>query len=473
MQKKVILSLIIFVALSMIFSISVSAATAGVPEYVANMSGEEYFFANGAAITVEAVEGQPTQALVKWTEDGVEKSQVLGAGATTGSLTHIFGGMHNDDTEVNSSITINGGYVSWIHGGGLHRSNTATSTVVMNGGQVGMIKGGGADSWVTSCGCTEYAFTPGDYADAPCQVGTANVTINGGKISNINGSSVVYGGGNGHANTNVANVIINGGDLTEATVSGGGSHGNTSTVNLTINGTDEGKAIKVVQTVNRGTVNDVILEVKGGEIENLYVGGETAVDVNAIIKSSLQAEVAGTAEVSNMALGYNGGLEIDVTDPNSVIKAENIKVVVSNVENFDGVIADEVTPVYEVIIDGESYLIEEGKTIKDLPAYNTIIVKDGYTFKGFTKDGIAWDETVVITENIELVTVFEKIEESVGGNTNTSTEETPATNQTTTPEVKDTTPNTGATVSIVSVVAIIAIISFAGFAFVTKGKRTK
>lgn len=443
MKRKTLLMLFIIAIFSAIIAMPVKAATipaceVGVPLYVADIDGEEYFFANGAEIIVEERTDNQPGALVKWMEGDVEKSQVLG------TISNIFGGMHNNDTAVESSITINGGYVNWIHGGGLHRSNTTSSTIVMNGGQVGHIKGGGADIWVSSCDCGEGAWHDGDYENAPCQTGTATITINAGTIKRIQEGkeAAVFGGGNGYSNTEDASIFIYGGDLSGALVIAGGSNGNTTTAMVYI----EGGTVGSVQSVNRGTMEEASLVVVGGTVEKLYAAGATTDDITGTITKEVAVEVSGEAKVESLEAGKNAGVLVDTTT-DTVVSAENIVVVPGTVEDVDGV---EVTEKYQVQIDGYIALVEPNTTLKDLAEYPALTEREGYKFLGFkTVDGKDFAEDTEITENIHVETVFEKIEEN--------TEEKPK------EEAKDEEPKMGAEISIISILSVVAIIALAGY----------
>lgn len=445
MKRKTLVMLFIIAIFSAIIAMPVKAVTipaceVGVPVYVEDIGGEEYFFANGAEIIVEARTDDQPGALVKWMEDGVEKSQVLG------TISNIFGGMHDNDTEVESSITINGGYVNWIHGGGLHRSNTTSSTIVMNGGQVGHIKGGGADQWITgTCDCGEGIWHDGDYENAPCQTGTATITINGGTIKRIQEGkeAAVFGGGNGYSNTEDASIFIYGGDLSGALVIAGGSNGNTTTAMVYI----EGGTVDSVQSVNRGTMEEASLVVVGGTVENLYVAGANSEGVTGTISGSVSLEVSGDATVESLEAGKNGGVAVDTTT-DTVVKAENIVVVPGTVEDAVDV---EFTEKYQVQIDGYIALVEPNTTIKDLAEYEALTEREGYKFLGFkTLDGKEFAEDTKIVENIHVETVFEKIEDN--------TEEEPKEE-----EKKDEEPKMGAEISIITILGVIAVIALAGY----------
>lgn len=475
MKNKVLLTMLFAAILCVILVIPTYAAedsVVGVPEYT-TIGSEEYFFANGAAITVEARTDGQDGALVKWTENGVEKSQVLGdvKGATK---TNIFGGMHNNDTAVTTSITINGGYVQWIHGGGLHRSNTTTSNIVMNGGQVAQLNGGGADGWVpTACGCSaeDRLWIDGDYENAPCQTGTANITIKDGKIERLDGvKGNVFGGGTRYANTEKVNITISGGNLSNTLVTGGGSNGYTEEAIVTITGGTVG----TVQGIVRGTMKNTGIVVTGGTVDTVWVGAQEASDSTGTVTGEVAVGVAGEGKVTTLSLGLNGTQSIEDT---TVYNSDYILVQNGTVKNAED-LADKVAILYNVQIDDDLYLIQEGYTIEDLENYNDIITKEGYTFKGFTiAENAYWDPKTPVTEDMHLTTEFEKIEtpvveDNTGDNIEDKVEDKVEDNAQDNNEDKiDETPKMGVESTMLTVFAVVAVISLAGIALIKKANR--
>ena len=296
MKRVNLIMLITLLTFAFIFALvgTVNATTEPNVEFI---DGKEYFFANGTPITIEKRTDGVAGARISWT----------GGTVYLRSNANVFGGMHNDNAEVNTSITMNGGTLNNVIGGGLHLSKTNSSKIVINGGTVTSVQGGGASSLTKNCGCTNATWYAGDPKNSPCQTNNASVIINGGKIL-----SLVYGGGEGISNTESATVTINNGDLSSAYVTAGGSNGNTTTANLNISG---GK-LNVVQGVNRGTIDTIHLKIDGGEIKNLYVCGETG-DSNVtgticnMDKSTV--EVTGEAKVKKMAMGQNEGCGYDIS----------------------------------------------------------------------------------------------------------------------------------------------------------------
>lgn len=363
MKKNCLKKGILFLVIAFIFVLTGKVNAATEPE-LKTFGGVEYFFANGTPITI-----------VERT-DGIAGANIVwnGGSQLVKSNANVFGGMHDNATSVDTSITMHGGTVRNIFGGGLHLSNTNTANIVINGGQVGGINGGGASSLTHDCGCTNATpWYSGNPTNSPCQTKTAKVTINGGKIEYIGaGYGLVFGGGEGISNTENASLTINGGDLSTAYVTAAGSNGNTTTASLTI----VGGTIKVVQGVNRGTMNNLELNALHGNIERLYIGGETEdKDVTGTIFGKVNATI--TAKVKKMFLGTNGGKEIEIGKGN--IKQEDIKVSPTSVENYN-TISDKVKKLYIITVEnayigsnnmvvanaGCAYQIDENTTIGEL-----------------------------------------------------------------------------------------------------------
>ena len=277
----------------------VSFAADKVEPELKTFGGTEYFFANGVAITIEAREDGSEGALIKW--DGGEQN--------VGKNANVLGGMHDDATSVSTSITMNGGTVRNVIGGGLHKSNCSSTNIVINGGNMVAVQGGGASSLTKDCGCSNASWYNGNAKDSPCQVENANVTINGGSVS-----SLVFGGGEGISCTKNSSLTINDGSLGSAWVTAGGSNGYTGSAKLSIKGGD----LNVVQSVNRGSMDSAEIEVTGGTIKDLYLGGETG-DSNV------------TGSISNIKTTIDGG-KIGTLSPG---KSNNTEIVMKDNENVN------------------------------------------------------------------------------------------------------------------------------------------
>lgn len=283
---KFLLAIVAFLAI-VLFAGKVNAAKT--PE-LQNLGGKECFFANGTPITIEE------------RTDNVEGAKITWQGGTqlVSKNTNIFGGMHDDNTEVDTSITMTGGTVRNIIGGGLHLSNTNSSKIYMNGGSAIGIIGGGTSSFVKNCGCTNgTTWYAGDPKNSPCQTKNARIELQGGKVL-----TSVFGGGEGISNTEKTTIQTSGTDLSTAYVTAGGSNGRTGIAWLLIAGS---KVIDVVQGVNRGIVEEVHISADfGPTINRLYVGGETE-DKNVTGKITKEATVYITevVNVKKMSLGTN------------------------------------------------------------------------------------------------------------------------------------------------------------------------
>lgn len=266
------------------------------PEYVPE---DVSFYANGTDITIEARTDGEAGALIKW--NGGEQA--------VAASTNIFGGSHNSDEAIeNVSITMNGGTIKRIWGGGEHKSIVKKVTITLNNGTItaGIMGGGMRYGTNTHADFTEPQTSEMNSRDAAVTiVDEAIITVNGGKLAEI------YGGGESYSYTGKATVTINS-TYTETInyLTAGGSNGYTGEGNLNIYG---GK-INVVQGINRGIMEKVTTRVEGGEITNLYAGGEAGdSSVTGVIRESIELNVLdGTIE--NISVGTSGGPNSPATD---------------------------------------------------------------------------------------------------------------------------------------------------------------
>ena len=247
----------------------------------------DYVFANGIAITISQPTSPEMGATITWDGGSVEVP----------ATAMIFGGSHDSDEVIaTTSVTMTGGTVRAIFGGGLHKSTVTQSNVAVSGGQVtNGVSGGGASSLIKDCGCENgNPWYNGDATQSPCKVDSATVTITGGDIF------MVYGGGEGISCTGSTNVSIANASVDYVTA--GGSNGYTGTASVVVN---EGATIEVLQGANRGSMDSIGMEVNGGTINNMYIGGETGDSkVNGTYTSATVTITGGT--VSTLAPGSNG-----------------------------------------------------------------------------------------------------------------------------------------------------------------------
>ena len=350
------------------------------------------FFANAKAITIEA--GSEGKVKISWDGSSLEVPETAS----------IVGGYHDNDTLSETSITMNSGKVKNIIAGGLHKSHVTKARVVVNEGAeiTGGIMGGGASSLRNNCGCENGKnWYAGDPKNSPCRVDETEVIVNGGTIN------MVYGGGEGISYTGKAKVSINGGNVNYVTA--GGSNGYTGDAKVSINdGT-----IKEMQSVNRGSMDSSNMEITGGTIGKLYVGGANEADVTGSIASS-SVSITGKAEVTTLDAGKSGGNEI--TNTSGV--TTNVSFDKSCVENVNGSANQDnifnPTNNIEVTfkVDGKEYkkvYVTKENAIKEPEEPS----KSGYTFKGWYKDGVKYDFNEKVTGNITLEAKFSVIAPSI------------------------------------------------------------
>ncbi len=282
--------------------------TASEPVYNAGLN---CFFANGTPITISAGTEETT---ITW-EGG---SEVVPKNVS------VFGGGHDTDVAMATNVTMAGGTVRNIFGGGLHQSNVTSSTVTMTGGTVTEgLMGGGASSTVPNCGCEWGAsYYNGDATKSPCRVDAATVAVSGGSVFTL------FGGGQGISYTGTADVTVsNDADVEWATA--GGSNGYTGKGTLNI----RGGTINVAQGVNRGSMDSIAINMTGGEVTNLYAGGETSdASVNGTYTTATVAVDGGT--VGTLSPGSNGVAQVESIE-NAAVTVAGTATVTNVAEGFE------------------------------------------------------------------------------------------------------------------------------------------
>jgi len=251
------------------------------------LGSQKCFFANGTHISIEERDDGAQGAKIVWL-DGNETKTV-----NVPSDINVFGGAHHDATNYPSTkITMNGGTVKNVFGGGLHQSSVTNAEVIINGGKVtGSTTGGGANILANS---DSGSHTGSNFETI---VTNASTTINNGSSYNV------FGGGEGYSTTNNVTLNINGGTMSYVTA--GGSNGYTGNTNIEMTSGE----VSVLQSVNRGQVVSSNLEILGGVIKNLYIGGETDANVTGTIES-VALDIAGGSVVENLHMGTSGGQTI-------------------------------------------------------------------------------------------------------------------------------------------------------------------
>lgn len=448
MTKKIlsIAMLVLVISILAILGNSVQAANleAKTPTQE-TIGGKVFVFANGTPITIETRADGQEGATIKWGENGT---------MNVPADANIFGGSHEEEgAYASSSIIMNGGTVKSIFAGGLHKSQVLAAKVVVNSGTIkSYVCGGGASSFSgTTC---HQPWYKGDQEGATTVVDNTTVVINGGNMLGV------FGGGDGISSTKNADVTINGGTITY--LCAGGTNGFTNNASVKVTGGE----VRIMQGVNRGSIDSVEAQVTGGTIENLYVAGDASDSTVTGTISSVKVDVAGEATVKNLLPGTNAGAE--VTPETTGIETE-VSYNKENVENIDTSKFAEatLTKYVNVKINNNTYRVEEGKTLATLDLSDVKNV-EGKNFVKFVVVGtsVEFDEAKAITEDVSLSAVYE--DKVVISEEKPEKEETKEPSKET--EEKDETPKTGV-MDVTVYVALTATIAIAGIAVARKMKK--
>ena len=282
------------------------------PSLVDDSDGVTIFMANGTPITIKDRADGKSGATITW--DGGSMDVPENA--------HVFGGCHDDDTPVNGDITMIGGTIKNLFGGGLHKSHTVLAEVKVKGGvSTGTICGGGASSFTKDCKCENATWFDGDGKESPCQTDETRITMTGGK------TGILYGGGEGIGCTKKVSMTVNNPEGVYDYVSAGGSNGYTGEVSMYL---EDFKKIGVVQGVNRGHVDNIIINIDGGkDIGNVYAGYEvpdpnsTASFDRSVVNVKKSAIPAGLY-CPNVVPGGNNGKDLSECEDEAELKKVSI-----------------------------------------------------------------------------------------------------------------------------------------------------
>lgn len=304
---------------ALLCALAMLAGTVSVPVFADGTTASEpvynetlnCFFANGTPITISAGADGTT---ITW-EGGSE---------VVPNNVSVFGGGHDTDVAMATNVTMAGGTVRNILGGGLHQSNVTSSTVTMTGGTVtGGLQGGGASSLTHDCGC-QYGMSwySGDATESPCRVDAATVAVSDGSVFTL------FGGGEGISYTGTVDITISDtADVFYATA--GGSNGYTGTATMNI----RGGVIDVAQGINRGSMDRITINMAGGEVTNLYAGGETSdASVNGTYTKATVNVNGGT--VDTLSPGSNGVAQVESIE-NAAVTVAGTATVTSVAEGFE------------------------------------------------------------------------------------------------------------------------------------------
>lgn len=294
------------------------------------------FFANGTPIVISEVDGN---TVISW----VNGSQIVP------NTVSVFGGGNGGNYEL-SQITMESGTVQNLVAGGIgftadKPSTVTNANVTINGGLI------------------SNAVTGGGYFNA--EVVTSNLKINGGTALTVQGGGMASGKIDGvnysvgtkedsissPNRTETANVTISGGKITYGIFGGGQGYSYTGTANLTISDGDmsnsyvtaggsngytgtanvklTGGKIGVYQTVNRGTLDNATVKVAGSSIEKFYVGGETEdKSVTGVINNIHTHLLGGT--IGTLDAGTSNGAPITIDNKNYEVDATNFVKITDN-----------------------------------------------------------------------------------------------------------------------------------------------
>ena len=354
-------------------------------------SAAPMFFANGTPIVITARTDGTEGAHIAW--DGGEMDVTAN--------TSVFGGGHeHDGAYASSSIVMKGGTVRNLIGGGLHKSYVKNTSVILEGGTVTGVNGGGASSMSgTTCHKPWYA---GDPKQSPCKVDNAVVKVSGGTVK-----SLLFGGGEGISYTGTSSLTITGGDMSSAWVTAGGSNGYTGTASVDV----QGGTIKVLQSVNRGSMDSAEMKVTGGTVDAMYAGGETGdTSVTGTI-SGVSVDITG-GTVTKLEPGTTGGTVI--APDSGILDVAYIPDSVGNSENLGDAFGESVKTIFTVTFEANGGSLVDSQLVKDGDAIAkpTDPTKNGYVFKGWYADKAltkAWDFDTKITADTTLYADWKEV----------------------------------------------------------------
>ena len=219
----------------------------------------------------------------------VGTSNVTKTGTT---VTNLFGGSNSTGTVTTSNINHNGGTTTNIFGGNNAGGNTIASNITMHSGNVTTIYGGGNqangdNSHVTvDGGTTTTIFGGGNRAG----LDVSNVTVSAGVVNEI------YGGSNNSGKVNTTNVTFGGATGTVSNIFGGGNNAEVGSTNVTING---GTTNNVYGGGNLAqATGNANVDVNGGTITTLYGGGNQGAVLGNANTFVTDANILGNAYAS-------------------------------------------------------------------------------------------------------------------------------------------------------------------------------
>ena len=319
--------------------INISSYAAETPVYDETFNNNQgAFYANGTPIVISEIDGNTT---ITW--DGGKQ--------TVTNTVSVFGGGNGGNYEL-SQITMESGTVQNLVAGGIgftadKPSTVTNANVTINGGLI------------------SNAVTGGGYFNA--KVNNSNIQMNGGTALTVQGGGMASGKIDGvnysvgtkedsissPNRTETANITISGGKITYGIFGGGQGYSYTGTANLKISDGDisgsyvtaggsngytssanvklTGGKIGVYQTVNRGTLNTAIVKVAGTSIGKFYVGGETEdKSVTGIINKINTYLVSGNIETLYSGTSNGSPITLD-NEAYNVTATNSVKIANDNI----------------------------------------------------------------------------------------------------------------------------------------------
>lgn len=368
------------------------------------------FYANGTPITIAAGDGGGTK--ITWDGGGIceyTAAQANGLAVYGGSNDNYTG---QESEKTSASITMTGGTVAYLNGGGSKNSYVTTADINITGGTI---------KWFLSVGGSEFLVTPGaneaeklatagDLSTARNVVEKGTLTVGAGVNNTVTGTfpnifPIIYTGGD-NAFTHVGTLVVNleGGDWGRVVAGGSAGYVGSETVNIS------GGTYHTVQGLNRGRTVNAEFNISGGEIGTLYAGADAAVADGIGSLDGVTLNITGSAEIDEVRIGYQADADLPSTNA-------ELNLAVGTVGAVYGFEEDTVSFYFPITIDGDSYLVEMGKTLADLMAADlspaplpNIKTRAGYTFAGFVDvAGEVFAETTAINSEIELTTKWAQV----------------------------------------------------------------
>jgi len=217
------------------------------------------------------------------------------------NVTSVYGGATANSTTAKVNIYLNGMTVNEIYGGGQNAGTVTTANIFLQSGTATDVYGGGYKANVTTANIKLEGSEVEIDADGDGTPDSVEVTPTIGTI---------YGGPSSSGTVGTANVTLTSGELTN--VYGGGNSANVTTANVELNGI----TIESIHggSRNSGTTTNANVKITTGTVATVFGGGFGGETIN----SKITFDAAGEADVTNV---YGGNDTLGIT-MNSVINIQ-------------------------------------------------------------------------------------------------------------------------------------------------------